>query len=150
MSISGPALSGRQQLAAISRSMAGLQREHYGRESAKVKAYAIRDMIVVVARLKDLTPLEKSLVDVGEPERVLALRAECARVMAVRYTQTVEQVTGRTVVALLSQAHVDPDILVEAFFLDRRFGSEVTEGLAEIIDLVETSDASRNVSEVLA
>src|SRR5258708_3508252 len=67
MSISEPRLSGREQLAAISRSMAGLQREHYGRESAKVKAYAIKDMIVVVVRLEHLTPLEKSMVDGGEP-----------------------------------------------------------------------------------
>ena len=149
MSISAPRLSGRQQLAAISRSMAGLQREHYGRESTKVNAYAISDMIVVVARLKNLTPLEQSMVDGGEPERVLALRAEFARVMAGRFTQTVEQVTGRTVVALLSQAHVDPDIIVEAFFLDRRFGSEVTEGLAEVIDLSEVVDASRDEHERL-
>jgi uncharacterized protein YbcI len=137
MSISEPTLSGRQQLAAISRSMAALQREHYGRESSKVNAYAINDMIVVVVRLKHLTPLEKSMLNGGEPERVLALRAEFARVMAGRYTDTVEAVTGRTVVALLSQAHVDPDIIVEAFFLDRRFGSNVTEGLAEVIDLPE-------------
>jgi uncharacterized protein YbcI len=135
MSISDPGLTGRQQLAAISRSMAGLQREHYGRESTKVNAYAIKDMVVVVVRLKHLTPLEKSMVDGGEPDRVLALRAEFARVMAGRYTHTVEQVTGRTVVALLSQAHVDPDIIVEAFFLDRRFGSSVTEGLADVIVL---------------
>ena len=135
MSTSEPRLTGRQQLAAISRSMAGLQREHYGRESPRVKTYAIKDMIVVVVRSKHLTPLEKSMVDGGEPERVLALRAEFARVMAGRYTHTVERVTGRTVVALLSQAHVDPDIIVEAFFLDRRFGSNVTEGLAEVIDL---------------
>ena len=134
MSITEPRSSGRQQLAAISRSMAGLQREHYGRESGKVNAYAIKDMIVVVVRLKHLTPLEKSMVDRGEPERVLALRADFARVMAGRYTHTVERVTGRTVVALLSQAHVDPDIIVETFFLDRLFGSRVTEGLAEVID----------------
>jgi uncharacterized protein YbcI len=61
MSITG--LSGRRQLSAISRSIAGLQREHYGRESTKVNAYAINDMIVVVARPKHLTPLEKSMVD---------------------------------------------------------------------------------------
>ena len=66
------------------------------------------------------------MVDGGEPGRVLALRADFARVMAARYRHTVEQVTGRTVVALLSQAHVDPDIMVEAFFLDGRFGSRVT------------------------
>ncbi|MFL5865408.1 MAG: hypothetical protein ACJ780_32350, partial [Solirubrobacteraceae bacterium] len=73
----------------------------------------------------------------GEPERVLALRAEFARAMAGRYTHTVEQITGRTVVAVLSQAHLDPDIIVEAFFLDRPFGSQVTAGLAEVIDLPE-------------
>ena len=144
MSISEPRLTGRQQLAAISRAMARLQRDHYGRESTKVNAYAIKDMIVVVVRLKHLTPFEKSMVDGGEPERVLALRAEFARVMAGRYKQTVEQVTGRTVVALLSQAHVDPDIMVEAFFLERRFGSKVTEGLAEVIDLPEAIDTRRD------
>ena len=141
MCISEPRLTGRQQLAAISRSMAGLQREHYGRESTTVNAYAIKDMVVVVIRLKQLTPFERAMVDGGEPERVLALRAEFARVMAGRYTHAVEQVTGRTVVALLSQAHVDPDIIVEAFFLNRRFGSKVTEDLAEVIDLPEAADA---------
>ncbi|HEY4825213.1 MAG TPA: Na-translocating system protein MpsC family protein [Solirubrobacteraceae bacterium] len=140
MSISEPGLTGRQQLAAISRSMAGWQRDHYGRESTQVNAYAIKDMIVVVARLKHLTPLESSMVDAGEPERVLALRAQFARVMAGRYRHTVEQVTGRTVVALLSQAHVDPGIIVETFFLDRRFGSTLTDGLAEVIDLPEALD----------
>jgi uncharacterized protein YbcI len=137
VSTTEPRLTGRQQLAAISRSMASLQRENYGRESTNVNAYAIRDMIVVVVRSKHLPPLEKSMVDGGEPERVLALRAEFARVMAGWYTHTVERVTGRTVVALLSHAHVDPDIIVEAFFLDGRFGSKVTGGLAEVIDLPE-------------
>lgn len=148
MSVSEPGLTGREQLAAISRAMAGLQREHYGRESTKVNAYAIKDIVVVVARLKHLTPLERSMVDGGEPERVLALRADFARVMGARYRHTVEQVTGRTVVALLSQAHVDPDIMVEAFFLDGRFGSHVTEGLAEIIDLPEVADTSGDGGEV--
>jgi uncharacterized protein YbcI len=137
VSISAPRLTGRQQLAAISRSMAGLQRENYGRQSTKVNAYAINDMIVVVARSKHLTPLGKSMLDGGEPERVLAMRAEFARIMAGRYRHTVEQITGQTVVALLSQAHVDPDIIVEAFFLDGRFGPKVTEDLAEVIGLPE-------------
>ncbi|HEY1517940.1 MAG TPA: Na-translocating system protein MpsC family protein [Solirubrobacteraceae bacterium] len=143
MSISRPELTGQQQLAAISRSMAGLQRAHFGRESTKVNAYAIKDMIVVVARLKHLTPLEQSMVDGGEPERVVALRAEFARVMAGRYRHTVEQVTGRTVVALMSQAHVDPDILVETFFLDQPFEPKATQGLAEVLDLPEAVGPSR-------
>ncbi len=149
MSISDPEMSGRQQLAAISRSMAGMQDEHYGRVSTKVDTYAIKDMIVVIARLTHLTPLEQSMVDGGEPDRVLTLRANFSRVMAGRYTQTVEQVTGRTVVALLSQAHVDPHLIVEAFFLDGRFASSVTEGLADVIDLPEALDARAGERERL-
>ena len=70
-----------------------------------------------------------------------------ARVMTERYTHMVEQVTGRTVVALLSQAHVDPDIMLEAFFLDRRLGSKVTDGLAEVIDLPEAVNTWRDGRE---
>ena len=47
--------------------------------------------------------------------------------------------TNRRRVAL--QAHVDPDIIIEAFFLDRWFGSTVTEGMADVIDLLKAVDA---------
>ena len=43
-----------------------------------------------------------------------------------RYTHTIEEPTGRKVLAFLSQAHVEPDITVEVFFVDRpleRFGT---------------------------
>ena len=88
-------------------------------------------------------------MDGGEPERALTLRAGFARVMAGRYKDTVEQVTGRTVVALLSQAHVDPDIIVEAFFLDRWFGSDLPDGLAEVIHLPDAVDTHRDGREGL-
>jgi len=40
------------------------------------------------------------------------------RVMADRYRQTIHELTGRNVVAFLSQAHVEPDITLEVFFVD--------------------------------
>jgi uncharacterized protein YbcI len=150
MSASVPRLTGRQQLAAISTSLAGFQRQHYGRDSTRVKAYAIEDMIVVVTHSAKLTPLEKTMVDGGKPEYVLALRGGFDRVMAKRYTQTVQDVTGHKVVALLAQAHVEPDIIMQTFFLDRRFGSGVTEGLAEVIAIAEVVGASDEGPEELA
>jgi uncharacterized protein YbcI len=39
-------------------------------------------------------------------------------VMADRYKQTIRDLTGREVVAFLSQAHVEPDITMEIFFMD--------------------------------
>lgn len=114
-----PALAD-QRLAAISASMAGLVREHYGRHSIKVKAYALEDMILVVIRGRGFTPLEKAMIDGGEPQGVIALRADFDNIMADRYKQVIIRATGRNVLALLSQSHVDPDITVETAFLDGR------------------------------
>ena len=46
------------------------------------------------------------------------MREDFQRVMADRYKQTIERLTGRKVVAFLSQAEVEPDITMEIFFID--------------------------------
>jgi hypothetical protein len=45
-----PPLMGGQLLAAISNSIVGILREHYGRGPMKAKTYALDDIIVVVMR----------------------------------------------------------------------------------------------------
>jgi uncharacterized protein YbcI len=70
-------------------------------------------------------------MDSGQPERVVAMREDFQHVMAARYKSTIEELTGRKVLAFLSQAHVDPDITMEIFFVDgplEGFGAvEITE-----------------------
>jgi uncharacterized protein YbcI len=111
-------LSGGRLLAAISTSFVGILREHYGRGPIKAKTYALDDIIVVVMRGSGYTPLERTIIDSGAPDRVVAMREDFQRVMADRYRQTIHDLTGRTVVAFLSQAHVEPDITIEIFFID--------------------------------
>jgi len=106
-------------LAAISNSIVAILRDNYGRGPMQAKTYAHDDLIVVVLRGLGMTPLEKTLLESGDPDRIVALRHEFQRVMTARYKQTIEELTGRTVVAFLSQAHVEPDITMETFFLDR-------------------------------
>ena len=124
-------LSGGELLAAISTSIVGILREHYGRGPMKAKTYALDDIIIVVLRGSGFTPLEKTIMESGEPERVIAMREDFQRVMAGRYSGTIEQLTGRKVIAFLSQAHVEPDITMEIFFVDgplAGFGAvEITE-----------------------
>jgi uncharacterized protein YbcI len=126
-------LGGGQLLAAISTSIVGILREHYGRGPMKAKTYAIDDIIVVVMRGSGFTPLEKTIMDSGEPERVIAMREDFQHVMASRYREMIEDLTGRNVVAFLSQAHVEPDITMEIFFIDgplEGFGAvEITEAV---------------------
>ena len=85
----------------------------------KAKTYALDDIIVVVMRGSGFTALEQTIMDSGEPERVIAMREDFQRVMAERYRQTIEELTDRKVLAFLSQAHVEPDITMEIFFVDR-------------------------------
>jgi uncharacterized protein YbcI len=113
----GP-LSGGHLLAAISTSFVAILREHYGRGPMKAKTYVLDDIIVVVMRGSGFTALEQTIMDSGEPDRVIAMREDFQRVMAKRYKDTIHELTGRNVVAFLSQAHVEPDITMEIFFID--------------------------------
>lgn len=117
-------LSGGKLLAAISTSIVAILREHYGRGPMKAKTYALDDIIVVVMRGSGFTPLEQTMMndDAGGAERVVAMRHDFQRIMAKRYSDTIEELTGRKVVAFLSQAHVDPDITMEIFFIDKPLG----------------------------
>jgi uncharacterized protein YbcI len=111
-------LAGGHLLAAISTQVVAILREHYGRGPMKAKTYALDDLIVVVMRGSGFTPLEKTIMESGEPDRVVAMRHDFQHMMTKRFTSTIEELTGRTVLAFLSQAHVDPDITIEIFFID--------------------------------
>ena len=113
------ALSGGKLLAAISTQIVAILREHYGRGPMKAKTYALDDIVVVVMRGSGFTPLEQTIMDSGAPQRVIDMRHDFQHMMTKRFTETIEELTGRKVLAFLSQAHVEPDITIEIFFVDR-------------------------------
>ena len=125
-------LEGGKLLAAISTRIVAILRDHYGRGPMKAKTYALDDLIVVVMRGSGFTPLEQTIMDSGEPHRVVAMREDFQRLVAQRYKGAIQELTGRNVVAFLSQAHVEPDITMEIFFVDgplEGFGAiEITDG----------------------
>ena len=131
----GPSpLGGGKLLAEISTRIVAILREHYGRGPMKAKTYALDDIIVVVMRGSGFTALEQTMMDDAGADRVVALRHDFQRMMADRYRNVIEELTGRNVVAFLSQAHINPDITMEIFFVDRPldgFGAvEVTDAEA--------------------
>jgi uncharacterized protein YbcI len=113
-----PPLSGGNLLAAISTRFVGILREHYGRGPMRAKTYVVDDIIVVVMRGSGFTALEQTIMDSGRPERVVAMREDFQQAMQNRYKETIKELTGRNVTAFISQAHVEPDITVEMFFID--------------------------------
>src|SRR6476660_1623215 len=139
---SSTALGGGHLLAAISTSIVGILREHYVRGPMRVKTYALDDISVVVMRGSGFTPLEQTIMDSGQPDRVIAMREDFQRVMATRYRDTIEELTRRKVLAFLSQAHVEPDITMEIFFVDRPL-----DGFGAVeVTAPETGDGAGTVS----
>jgi uncharacterized protein YbcI len=112
-------LRGGQLLSEISTSIVKLMREHYGRGPLKAKTYALDDIVVCVLRGAGFTALEQTIMDSGDGQRVVAMRENFQALMAERYKVMIEQLTQRKVLAFLSQAHVDPDLTLEVFFVDR-------------------------------
>jgi uncharacterized protein YbcI len=125
-------LAGGRLLSAISTRIVQMMREHYGRGPLKAKTYALDDIVVCVLRGSGFTPLEQTMMDSGDGPRVVAMREHFQDMMAERYKDMIEELTRRKVLAFLSQAHVEPDITIEVFFIDRPLDGF---GAAEVLDI---------------
>ena len=89
--------------------------------------------------------IEKTMIDNGEAERVIALREDFQRVMAKRYSDTIELLTGRSVVAFLNRAHLEPDLSMKIFIIDRPL--DAADGLLEIDDDATAQPFARRVAD---
>src|SRR5438874_12635044 len=87
-------LSGGALLSEITNRIVAFMREHYGRGPIKAKTYVLDNLIVCV--LSDgFTAIERTMMEGGEPERVLDMRRDFQRMMKERYSEMIEQLTGR-------------------------------------------------------
>lgn len=102
---------------AISNAVVAHLREYTGRGPTKART-SIRDNIVVVMLEQTLTKGEQSLVALGREAKVLEIRQEFQAAMCDSCCATIAELTGRTVVAMLSANHIEPDLAAEIFVLD--------------------------------
>jgi uncharacterized protein YbcI len=103
--------------AEISDAAVRLLSEYTGRGPTRSRTTIDRDTVVIM--LGDtLTRGERTLVEAGKQERVLALRHDFQMTMRDDLVEAVEGATTRKVVAFMSQNHIDPDLAVEVFALE--------------------------------
>jgi uncharacterized protein YbcI len=102
---------------AISNAIGGLHHQYFGRGPHTARTIMQGNYVVVF--LDDIyTQVERTLIDAGERETVKQTRLAFQRAMEGKFSRAVEHVTGRKVVAFLSQVHFDPDISQETFVLE--------------------------------
>ena len=105
-------------LATLSNAIVGLYKRYYGKGPTKARSYYLDDMVLCVLR-GGLTRAEQTLAKSGRVEAVTRQRQEFQAAVRDEFVETVEQIVGRRVVAFMSNVHLDPDLNVEIFMLDR-------------------------------
>jgi uncharacterized protein YbcI len=101
----------------ISNHVVQLMSSYTGRGPTKAWTSIDQDLVSVVLR-DTLTRGERSLVADGRSELVLDMRKAYQNTMRRDLVATVEQATGRKVIAFLSDNHIEPDIAIESFVLE--------------------------------
>jgi uncharacterized protein YbcI len=103
--------------AQISDAAVRLLHEYTGRGPTRSRTVINHDLVMIM--LGDtLTRGERKLVERGKADRVLQVRHDFQQVMRDDLIAAVETATKRTVVAFMSQNHIDPDLAVELFALE--------------------------------
>jgi uncharacterized protein YbcI len=105
------------QATAVGNAITRLHRERYGR-GATITRTVIQGNYAI-AFLHDIyTPAERTLIDSGRAESVKETRQEFQMAMREAFSEAVEQITGRKVIAFMSQVHFEPDMAAEIFVLE--------------------------------
>ncbi len=113
----GDHLAGGPLAAAICNALVRIQRDYLGRGPTKARA-SIRDNTILVLMQDTLTKAERSLVADGRHEDVLRIRQSFQRTMRAEIVAAVQELTGRTVIAFMSDSHIDPDLACEIIVLE--------------------------------
>jgi uncharacterized protein YbcI len=105
------------ELQEISNTMVRLYKELFGRGPTRAKThYAGPDTIV--ATLQDsLTPAERKLAELDEHQRLRDVRMFFQHASEREFTESIERITGRKVVAFVSGIDTHTDVSAEVFYL---------------------------------
>jgi uncharacterized protein YbcI len=102
---------------ALANAVVQATREYTGRGPTRARASLYNDTVVVVMQ-DTLTKGERSLVDSGKTSMVIDMRRCYQIAMKDDLVERVEGLTGRKVLAFMSDNHIAPDMAVEVFILE--------------------------------
>jgi uncharacterized protein YbcI len=113
----GP-LSGDALLDAVTDAIVALHLRYYNRIPASAKTQLLGGDLLACVLGGVYTDVEKTLIELGRTQMVHETRGEFQHAMRNKFIEAVEGLSGRTVLAFISNHHVGPDLAVELFWLD--------------------------------
>jgi uncharacterized protein YbcI len=117
-------LYGDALLEAVTEAMVGLHQRYHHRKPVTAKTQLLGSDLLVCVLGGVYTDVEKTMIELQRQTVVQETRSEFQKAMQHKFIEIVEQLSGRRVMAFMSNSHVGPDLEMEIFMLA---GEELSE-----------------------
>jgi uncharacterized protein YbcI len=113
-------LVGEELLAAVTEEMVAMHERYHHRVPASAKTQLLEDDLLAVVMGGVYSDVEKTMIELQRSTLVQETRSAFQETMQPRFIDTIERLSGREVLAFISNSHVGPDLEIELFVLRSR------------------------------
>lgn len=117
-------LSGKTLLTAVTAEMVALHRRYHHREPATAKTLLLGDDLLACVLGGVYTDVEKTMIEIQRTRIVQETRNAFQNAMQHKFIAVIERLSGRNVLAFISNHNVGPDIEVDLFMLTPEASAE--------------------------
>ena len=110
-------LTGDALLAAVTDAMVALHKRYHHREPVTAKTVLMSNEMLACVMGGVYTDVEKTMIELQRQTIVQQTRSAFQAAMQDRFIREVERLSGRRVLAFMSNSHVGPDLEIELFML---------------------------------
>ncbi len=120
MSVPNAPLRGDPLLAAVTEAMVALHERYYHRVPVTAKTLLLSDEVLICVLGGIYTDVEKTMIEVQRTTIVQETRSAFQSAMQETFISAVQRLSGRNVLAFISNQHIGPDMEIELFMLEPR------------------------------
>jgi uncharacterized protein YbcI len=106
------------QLRQVTRAMISIYKNHFGRGPRNAHSHYAGPNILICVLEGTHTPVEQSLVRIGQEQRLQDIRQLFQTTTEARFRSTVEEIIGRKTIGFMSGNDVRNDLASEIFVLE--------------------------------
>ncbi len=110
-------LSGEDLLVAVTAEMVALHKRYYHREPVTAKTLLLGGDLIACVLGGVYTDVEKTMIELQRTTIVQENRSAFQVAMQHKFISAIERLSGRNVLAFISNHHVGPDLEIELFML---------------------------------
>jgi len=135
MSASTPPFTGDELLAAVTDAMVTLHRRYHHRDPVSAKSQMLGEDLLACVMGGVYTEVEKTMIELQRGTLVQETRSAFQQAMQQKFIDEVERLSGREVIAFISNSHVGPDMEIELFMFRDPMpgGQEETPTVASLV-----------------